>query len=101
MATVDTHTRDAAVEAVARKDTGVKRLLQIIAIVSFVLVGGVEALPCFCEGGEIASNAEFALLFYILFRLIWQAYRRTFSFRDYFIYCAIFAAFCFWMRSYV
>lgn len=88
-------------EAATQKGAGIRKSLEVAAIIAFVLIGGIEALPCTCEGGAIASNAEFALLLYISFRLIWQVYRRTFNLRDYFVYCALFAAFCFWMKSYV
>jgi hypothetical protein len=67
------------------------------ALLLFVAVAGMAAMPCLCVTGAIAGRYKLALFFLVSLRLGWSIYRRTFRFRDYWIYFAIVMAFCIWM----
>jgi hypothetical protein len=71
-------------------------LKQRVALFLFLIVGGLFASPCLCLEGEAASNYKMAFLFLVLCRLAWQVYKRTFRWRDYFIYFALVIGFCIW-----
>jgi hypothetical protein len=67
----------------------------------FVVVGGMLAMPCLCIGGAIAGRYKRVLFLFVLSRLAWCVYRRTFRFRDYFVYFALVIGFCAWADSHV
>ncbi len=75
-------------------------LKEMIALLIFFIVGGMFAWPIFSTNGEIAARSKLILFVLISSRLAWQAHKRTFRFRDYFIYFAVFIGFCIWMDSY-
>ena len=76
----------------------IKRSLavELIALFLFLVIGGIFASPCLCLEGEAASDYKMAFLFLALCRLVWQVYKRTFRWRDYFIYFALVIGFCIW-----
>jgi hypothetical protein len=69
-------------------------LKELCALFLFVLVAGMAAMPCLCVTGAIAGRFKLALFFLVSLRLGWSIYRRTFRFRDFWIYFAIVMAFC-------
>ena len=71
-------------------------LKELCALLLFVVVAGSAAMPCLCVTGAIAGRYKMALFFLVSLRLGWSIYRRTFRFRDYWIYFAIVMAFCIW-----
>ena len=71
-------------------------LKELIALLVFVFIAGSAALPLLCPGGEKIGALKAALVFLVFCRLAWHTYKRTFRFRDYFIYCALVIGFCFW-----
>ena len=77
------------------------RLLKVGALFVLLVVGGIFSLPCLCVEGSIAGRYKMILLFLIFTRLAWGIYKRTFRFRDYFIYFAIVIGFCRWADSLV
>ena len=79
----------------------VKRTLlkELGALLLFVVVAGMAAMPCFCITGVIAGRYKLALFFLVTLRLGWSIYGRAFRFRDYWIYFAIVMAFCIWTAS--
>jgi steroid 5-alpha reductase family enzyme len=85
----------------AERQPAIKRTLlkQLGALLLFVVVGGALAMPCLCVGGAIAGRYKVILFLLVSIRLGWNIYRRTFRFRDYFIYFAVFVAFCLWTDS--
>ena len=73
------------------------RLIQLIALFVFFLVCGFfSIITVLAFGGEDSSTCKIALFLLVFCRLAWQIYKRTFRFRDYFIYFAIVTGFCFW-----
>jgi len=72
-------------------------LKELCALLLFVVVAGMAAIPCLCVTGAIAGRYKMALFFLVSLRLGWTIYRRTFRFRDYFIYFTIVMTFCIWM----
>jgi small-conductance mechanosensitive channel len=79
----------------------IKRTLlkELGALLLFVVVGGALAMPCLCTEGAIGGRYKTILLLLVSLRLGWSIYRRTFRFRDYFIYFAVVVAFCLWTDS--
>ena len=78
-----------------------RRLLkELVALLLFVFVGGSLALPLLCPGGEAVGSCKAAFVFLVFCRLAWQIYKRTFRFRDYFIYFALVIGLCIWADSY-
>jgi hypothetical protein len=75
------------------------RFREVLALLVFVGVTGIWALPCLCVEGEIAGQYKMILWFLVSCRLAWQIYRRTFRFRDYFIYSALVIGFFIWADS--
>jgi len=75
------------------------RAKELCAVALFLLVGGIFALPCLCVQGEISGRCKMALLLMACSRLTWCAYKRTFRFRDCFIYFALVVVFCLWADS--
>lgn len=75
-------------------------LKELIALFVFMLIGGMFAWPIYSINGEISARSKLVLFFLIFCRLAWQTYKRTFRFRDYFIYFAVLVGFCLWMDSY-
>ena len=71
-------------------------LRQLGALLLFVVVAGMAAIPCLCVTGAIAGRYKLALFFLVTLRLGWSIYRQSFRFRDYWIYFAIVMAFCIW-----
>ncbi len=71
-------------------------LKELGALLLFVVVAGMAATPCLCVTGAIAGRYKMILFFLVSLRLAWSIYRRTFRFRDYWIYFAIVMAFCIW-----
>lgn len=71
-------------------------LKELGALLLFVVVAGMAAMPCLCVTGAIAGRYKLALFFLVSLRLGWSIYRRSFRFRDYWIYFAIVMAFCIW-----
>jgi len=72
------------------------RLKQMLALLVFGIVGGMASMPCLCIEGEIAGRYKTILFLLVFSRLAWCIYRRTFRFRDYFIYFAVVIGFCIW-----
>jgi hypothetical protein len=71
-------------------------LKELAALLLFVAMGGMFAMPCLCVEGAIAGRFKLILFLLVLLRLGWSIYRRTFRFKDYWIYFAILTAFCLW-----
>jgi hypothetical protein len=74
-------------------------LKQLIALLLFVVIGGMFTIPIFSTNGEIAARSKRAFFFLVFCRLAWQIHKRTFRFRD-FIYFALVISFCLWLDSY-
>jgi hypothetical protein len=72
------------------------RAMQVIALSLFLLICGLLALPVLTVGGDVCGTYKLILVLVLFCRLAWQIYKRTFRFRDYFIYFAIAIAFCIW-----
>ena len=72
------------------------RLRQVVALGLFLVVGLVFAAPCLCAEG--AARGAFTMLVLLLgfSRLAWSVYRRTFRYRDYFVYLIIVIVFSLW-----
>ena len=70
------------------------RAMQVIALFLFLFICGMLALPVLTVGGDACGAYKLTLVLLIFCRLAWQIYKRTFRFRDYFIYFAIAIAFC-------
>ena len=75
------------------------RLKELGALFTFVVIGGMAAMPCLCVDGAIAARFKLAVFLLVTLRLGWNIYRRTFRFRDYWIYFAIFITFCLWVDA--
>lgn len=74
-----------------------RRLLKELgALLLFVAVGGMAAMPCLCVEGAIAGRYKLILFLLVSLRLGWSIYRQNFRFGDYWIYFAIVMAFCLW-----
>jgi hypothetical protein len=86
-------------QAAGQSTAGSTLLKQLGALLLFVVVSGALAMPCLCVEGAIAGRYKVVLLLLVSFRLGWSLYRRTFRFRDYFIYFAVVVAFCLWIDS--
>jgi hypothetical protein len=71
-------------------------LMQLISLFLFLVICGMLALPVLMVGGDACGTYKLTLVLLIFCRLAWQIYRRTFRYRDYFIYFAVTVAFCFW-----
>src|SRR5688572_25464650 len=71
-------------------------LKEMGALLLFVIVAGMAAMPCLCVTGAMAGRYKMALFLLVSLRLAWSIYRRTFRFRDYWIYFAIVMTFCIW-----
>jgi hypothetical protein len=71
-------------------------LKELCALLLFVIVAGMLAMPCLCVEGSIAGRYKSILFLLVSLRLAWCIYRRTFRFRDYFAYFGIVIAFCLW-----
>jgi hypothetical protein len=74
-------------------------LKQLGALLLFVVIGGALAMPCLCIEGAISGRYKTILFLLVALRLGWSIYRRTFRFRDYFVYFAVVVAFCLWTDS--
>ena len=75
------------------------RFREVLALLLFVGVAGMWAAPCLCVDGEIAGRYKMILWALVSGRLAWQIYRRTFRFRDYFIYFALVIGFFIWVDT--
>jgi hypothetical protein len=84
----------------AQPDIKRSLLKPLLALFLFTVIGGMFAWPIFSTNGEISARSKLILFFLIFGRLAWQTYKRTFRFRDYFIYFAVFIGFCIWLDSY-
>jgi len=71
-------------------------LKELGALLLFVVIAGMAAMPCLCVTGAIAGRYKLALFFLVSLRLGWSIFRRTFRFRDFWGYFAIVMAFCIW-----
>jgi hypothetical protein len=67
----------------------------------FILIAGMLAVPVFSPNGYYSGRSKMALFILVLCRLVWQIYKGSFRFRDYFIYFAVVVAFCLWLDSYL
>lgn len=76
-------------------------LKQLIALLVFLFVGGILALPLLCPGGDFAGRYKMAFVFLVFCRLAWQIYKGTFRFKDYFIYFGLVIGFCLWIDSHL
>jgi hypothetical protein len=76
--------------------TSRRRLWELMALLLFLLVGSSFAAPCLCFEGAVRGRYTTALLALAACRLAWCVYRRTFRYRDYFLYLAIVIGFCVW-----
>ncbi len=87
-------------QKVELRRTSKKALLKELgALLLFVVVGGVLAMPCLCIEGAITGRYKVILFLLVSLRLGWSIYKRTFQLRDYFIYFAVVVAFCLWTDS--
>ena len=77
------------------------RLKELIALFVFLIVCSFLAMPLLTLGGEDSSRGKAILVFLVFCRLAWQIYKRTFRFRDFFVYFAVVIAFCIWMDSHL
>jgi hypothetical protein len=75
-------------------------LTQLIALLLFVIIGGLFALPVFSHNGEIAGRSKALFVILVFGRLAWQIHKSTFRFRNYFIYFALVIGFCVGLDSY-
>ena len=71
-------------------------LIQLVALFLYLLICGMLALPVLMIGGDACGTYKLTLVLLVSCRLAWQIYKRTFRFRDYFIYFAVTVVFCFW-----
>jgi hypothetical protein len=71
------------------------RAMQVIALFLFLLICGMYALRVLTVGGDVCGTYKLVFVLLIFGRLAWLIYKRTFRFRDYFIYFAVAVAFCF------
>jgi hypothetical protein len=69
---------------------------EVVSLLLFLVVGVSVAAPCLCVEGAISGRYTMALLLLAFCRLAWCVYRRTFRYRDYFVYLAIVIGFCVW-----
>jgi len=83
--------------------TVIKRSLlkELIALLVFLFVCGILALPLLCVGGDVAGACKTAFVFLVFCRLAWQIHKHTFHWRDYFIYFTVTVGFCLWIDSYL
>jgi hypothetical protein len=72
------------------------RWTQVISLLLYFFICGLLASPVAMIGGDACGRYKLILVFLIFCRLAWQIYKRTFRFRDYFIYFAVTVVFCFW-----
>lgn len=87
-------------QTIEAKPLGRQGLLkELSALLLFVVVGGMLAMPCLCVEGAIAGRYKSVLFVLVSLRLAWNIYRRTFRFKDYLAYFAIIVAFCLWTDS--
>jgi hypothetical protein len=76
--------------------SGRGRLNELLALLLFLVVGFAFAAPCLCVEGAIRGAYTTILLVLAFSRLAWSVYKRTFRYRDYFLYMAVVIAFCVW-----
>jgi hypothetical protein len=77
------------------------RLKELIALLVFLFIGGMFAMPVFSTNGEISGRSKMAFLLLAFCRLAWQIYKGKFRFRDYFVYFGLVIGFCIWLDSYI
>jgi phosphatidylglycerophosphate synthase len=75
---------------------GRSRLGQLIALLLFLAVGFTLAAPCLCVEGEVRGLYATGVLALAFCRLAWSVYKRTFRYRDYFLYLIVVIGFCVW-----
>jgi hypothetical protein len=73
-----------------------RRVAELVALLVFLAVGSTLAAPTLSVEGAIRGRCTTALMFLAFSRLAWNVHKRTFLFRDYFLYLAIIVAFCIW-----
>jgi hypothetical protein len=70
-------------------------VMQLMALFLFVIIcGDLAAAKVMTFGGGYSQICKMALFLVVFCRLAWQIFKRTFRFRDYFIYFALVVAFC-------
>ena len=79
-----------------QRPVGGRRLKELLALLLFAVVAFSSAMPCLCVEGAIRGRFTLAFTFLIFCRLSWHVYRRTFRFKDYFVYLGFAFAFCIW-----
>jgi hypothetical protein len=79
-----------------RRSAAARPLKQLVALLLFAVVGFSLAAPCLCIDGAIRGRFTMAFTFLVFCRLAWQVHRRTFRFKDYFLYFGFAVAFCIW-----
>ena len=72
------------------------RFVEFVALLLFLVVGVIFAAPTLSVQGAIRGRFATALLLLAFARLAWHIRKRTFRFRDYFLYLAIVIAFSIW-----
>jgi hypothetical protein len=77
-----------------QRSAGARRLKELLALLLFAFVGFSLAMPCLCVEGAIRGRFTTAFTFLVFCRLAWHVYRRTFRFKDYFLYFGFVVAFC-------
>ena len=75
-------------------------LKELIALLLFVLIGGMFTIPILTYNGEVAARSKTAFFVLIFCRLAWQIHKRAFRFRDYLIYFVLLIGFSLWLDSY-
>lgn len=73
-------------------------LKELGALLLFIFVAGMAAMPCLCVTGAIAGQYKLVLFYFVSLRLGWSIYKRSFRFKDFWIYFAIVMAFCLWVE---
>ena len=72
------------------------RRQELGAVLLFIAVGSVLAMPCLCLEGAIAGLYKSILFLLVALRMAWSIYRGRFRFRDYGFYVTIVITFCLW-----
>jgi hypothetical protein len=75
-----------------------RRVAELVALLLFLVVGATLAAPTLSIEGAIRGRFTTVLVFLAFSRLAWNVHKRTFLFRDYFLYLAIIVAFCIWVE---
>jgi hypothetical protein len=73
-----------------------RRLTELVALLLFLIFGVMFTAPTLSAEGAVRGRYATALLLLAVARLAWHIHKRTFRYRDYFLYLAIVVAFSIW-----